>query len=219
VAAVALLGGFTAAREWESRSALDLEGVPRAEALVTARAAAGVVGTEAAGSATAAAPSEPDTGGLSYGVVETGKANVGELAPDFTLELSGGSELSGQGVQSLADYRGRPVLLNFFATWCTPCRVEMPFLQAAYDRHEADGLVVLGVDVQESPEVVPPFLEELGLDFPVVLDRAGEVTRLYRVRSMPTTYLIDAEGDVAHVWPGMFSSETQLDDALRYILP
>jgi peroxiredoxin len=212
----ALLAGFTAARMRAAQSSLLLDELPPAQALATARTAAGVnaSATEGAGpDDVGGTRSPPDTGGLSYGVVQEGKANVGHPAPDFTLDLAGG------GSTSLSAFGGQPVVLNFFATWCTPCRVEMPHLQAAYERHRDEGLVVLGLDVQESPEVVPPFLAELGLDFPVMLDVSGDITRLYRVRSMPTTYFIGADGVVAHIWPGMFSGEEQLTDALRFILP
>ena len=98
---------------------------------------------------------------------------AGHPAPDFTLK-----DIEGQTV-NLSDFRGQPVIINFWATWCGPCRVEMPHLQAAYEAHQADGLVVLGVNLTErdSPQMVPGFLEEFGLTFPVVLDESGSVAK------------------------------------------
>ena len=99
---------------------------------------------------------------------------VGSLAPDFELATIDGGRLR------LSDLRGRVVLVNFWATWCDPCRVEMPDLQARADRWP-DQLVVLGVDFDEPEEDVRRFGEELGLTFPLLLDPGAEVQELYRV--------------------------------------
>ncbi|MGE3960682.1 MAG: TlpA family protein disulfide reductase [Dehalococcoidia bacterium] len=111
---------------------------------------------------------------------------LGEPAPDFVLEESG----SGQRV-SLSDFRGQPVVLNFWATWCVPCRTEMPDLQAAYD---AEDVVVLAVNWQESESVVQAFVDEFGLSFPTVLDSEGRVREHYGVVGLPATFFIDAAG-------------------------
>ena len=154
-----------------------------------------------------------DTGGLSVGLVREDEASVGSTAPAFSVETPSG------GTLALADYSGRPIVLNFFATWCTPCRIEMPHFQAAHTEYADLDLTVIGMDVQEEPEVVPPFLEELGLTFPVGLDRDGSVRATYRVRTLPTTFFIDREGVIATMRPGMFASREDLDASLRYILP
>jgi peroxiredoxin len=154
-----------------------------------------------------------DESGLSVGLDWGEKATVGQAAPAISLQTPGGESLS------LADFRGRPVVLNFFATWCGPCRVEMPHLEAASRRHAEDGLVVLGVDVQESAEVVQPFLDELGLSFPVVIDADGMVSDQYRIGILPTTYFIAPDGTIAREKVGFFTDEAMLAEELAYILP
>ena len=118
--------------------------------------------------------------------------HVGAPAPDFSLL----TVENGKPVR-LADLRGHIVVLNFWATWCLPCRTEMPALDQA-QRNMPDA-VVLGVNQQEGAETVGRFLREQGLDFAVVLDTAGEVNRLYRVLALPTTYFIDRDGVIREV--------------------
>lgn len=119
-------------------------------------------------------------------------ARVGAIAPDFTLPALD----DGRPVR-LADLRGRAVVINFWATWCPPCRVEMPALQQV--QRAMPDVVVLGVNQQESADTVARFMREEGLDFPIVLDTAGEVNRLYRVRALPTTYFVDAGGVIRDI--------------------
>ncbi len=135
----------------------------------------------------------------------------GEAAPDFTLET-----LDGETV-SLSDYRGRPVVLNFWATWCVPCREEMPLLQETYEAHQAEGLVILGVNVRENPEAVRRFLGEVGVDFPVVLDPDVAVVNRYLVTSLPMTFFIDREGQLRTLVVGGMN-KTILDERLATIL-
>lgn len=111
---------------------------------------------------------------------------VGQQAPDFTLPLLDGSTIS------LSDLRGQVVLLNFWATWCEPCRIEMPEFETAYNTTE--GFTILAVNMMEGSEPITDYVDELGLTFRVVLDRDGSVTNLYRVVAYPTTYIIDSEG-------------------------
>jgi peroxiredoxin len=113
---------------------------------------------------------------------------VGQPAPGFTLETLSGEEAS------LVDFRGSVVAVNFWATWCGPCRAEMPALQAASD--EFDELVILGVNTGESRSRVAGFMEELGLTFPALLDTNEDVADLYGVRAMPTTVWVDPDGIV-----------------------
>ncbi|HUE75811.1 MAG TPA: TlpA disulfide reductase family protein [Chloroflexota bacterium] len=115
---------------------------------------------------------------------------VGRLAPEFTLVRLNGEPLM------LSDLHGRPVVVNFFATWCGPCKAEMPEFQAAQKRHgDGENLAVLFIDWQESATVVRSFVEDLGIpEESVLLDDSGDVGRLYRVRGMPTTFFIDRDG-------------------------
>jgi peroxiredoxin len=140
-------------------------------------------------------------------------AREGELAPDFTLTTPTGE------VVKLSDLRGKPVLLNFWATWCGPCKVEMPLFNHVYEKNSERGLVVLGVNVQESATLVAPFQQEFGLKFPVVLDEKGQVATLYRVRALPTSMFIGPDGmlEVAH--RGAIVQRSTLLDIVRQIMP
>ena len=113
------------------------------------------------------------------------------IAADFSLP-----DLEGNW-QRLSHFRGQVVLLNFWATWCPPCRAEMPSMEALYQTHRDQGFAILAVssDVQGAA-VVQPFLEQYRLSFPVLLDPRGQVTATYGVRSLPTTYLLDRQGRV-----------------------
>jgi cytochrome c biogenesis protein CcmG/thiol:disulfide interchange protein DsbE len=126
----------------------------------------------------------------------------GQPAPEFTAVTASGEQVA------LSDYAGRPVILNFWATWCAPCRVEMPALQAASERYADQGVVVLAVNALESGDQVTEFMDELGLTFPAVLDPKGEIVDLYEVRVFPTTIWIDEQGVVRAEHLGA------LDDAL-----
>lgn len=204
--AIALLAGFAGGR-W---LALGRSGSPGPG---TIEELAGTLSAEGAATSAAQAASPPDTGGLSVGLVRPGAASVGEPVPDFTLSRPDGGDLR------LADYAGKPFLINFFATWCIPCELEMPLLQAAYENHAADDLVVVGVDFEETAEVVAPWLEEKGITFPVGLDSDGALSRgPYRVSTLPTSVLVGADGDVAVIRRGAFA-EKELEKALAFILP
>ncbi|HUX20343.1 MAG TPA: TlpA disulfide reductase family protein [Spirochaetia bacterium] len=119
---------------------------------------------------------------------------------DFQLD-----NLAGKTV-SLSSYRGDVVLLNFWATWCGPCRSEMGSIESLYNEYKDKGFVVLAVNLQEDPATVSSFVKQFGLTFPVVLDRSGRVGYTYNARGIPTTYLINKKGEVtsgfvgAHEW-------------------
>jgi peroxiredoxin len=109
-------------------------------------------------------------------------------APAFTLKDEKGENIS------LADYKGRVVLLNFWATWCVPCRTEMPDMVKLYDKFKDRGFVILAVDQQEDAQRVAKFKAELGINFPTAVDETGRVGLRYGVRALPTTYVIDRLG-------------------------
>jgi cytochrome c biogenesis protein CcmG/thiol:disulfide interchange protein DsbE len=125
----------------------------------------------------------------------------GKPAPTFTSPLLTGGETA------LADYAGEVVVVNFWATWCPPCKAEMPGINAFYEAHQDKGLVVLAVNAKESEGLVRPFIEASGFTFPVLLDPAGSVVNQYQVRSFPTTVIIDRDGVVRHIQVGMISEE------------
>ncbi len=135
----------------------------------------------------------------------------GVVAPDFAFVTDDGVEYR------LSDLRGRPVVLNFWATWCPPCRAEMPALDAAYLEYKDEGLVILAVNQMDNREQVERFREAMGLHMPIVLDTQGAVGQAYWVRGLPTSFFVDAEGQVALRWTGMLT-EKSLDKGLRLIL-
>jgi len=127
----------------------------------------------------------------------------GELAPDFLLETLDGKEMR------LSDLRGRPVVINFWATWCRPCRKEIPQFVAAYNSYRDRGLMILGVNLQEGKGIVRPFADDFGMNFPILIDRDGEVGDSYRVLGLPTTYFVDRTGAVRSVFTGPFLEAQQ----------
>ena len=137
-----------------------------------------------------------------WGEATEPQPGVGHAAPDFTAP-----DLHGRLIR-LADFRGKhAVLLNFWATWCVPCRLEMPTMEQAYHEYKGRGLEVLAVsiDVGHLPVVaatVTQFMEELRLTFPALLDPEMEVARRYRVFGIPITFLIDREGIIRAREPG-----------------
>src|ERR671924_1263598 len=107
-----------------------------------------------------------------------------KAAPDFTLPTTDGKQVS------LRDYRGKVVFLNFWATWCIPCREEMPGLEQLHQTYHAQDLAILSIDLKESADQVKAFFQKHSLSFPALLDQNGLVFRDYLVAGMPTTYLI-----------------------------
>lgn len=131
---------------------------------------------------------------------------VGDVAPDFEL-----TTLSGEAVK-LEDYRGKRVFVNFWATWCPPCREEMPDMQKLYDETDVEILAVNMTASENSKAGVSKFIDDNAFSFPVPVDPEGRVTDLYEVRAYPTSYLIDSEGRIAHIALGAMDYERMLDE-------
>ena len=136
--------------------------------------------------------------------------DVGKLAPDFELQTPEGE------IVKLSDYRGKPVILNFWATWCPPCVEEMPDLEQFYQEND---VIVLGVNLTSREigmQQIIDFKEEHKITFPIVLDNANKVSELYHIVPIPTTYFIDDKGMVRHHIAGQVDVET-LKIELDYI--
>ena len=121
---------------------------------------------------------------------------VGETAPDFTL-----TSLAGQSVR-LSALQGKPVLVNFWATWCPPCRAEMPDLDDVAKAHAANGLQIVTVNLREEPDAVSGYLTTIGVGLDSLLDRDGNVFRQYRITGLPTTVAIGRDGQVREIHIG-----------------
>jgi peroxiredoxin len=148
--------------------------------------------------------------GASEASVKRG-VSQGSYALDFTLETLDGSEAS------LSDYGGSVVLVNFWATWCPPCRDEIPHFEEAYRAHKDEGFVVLGVNYQESAAEVERFVERLGVTYPILLDESGMVAKEYRAVGLPTSVFVDRDG-VIQVRHSGYLSEGQLEQYLSKLL-
>ncbi|QUL53501.1 redoxin domain-containing protein [Paenibacillus tritici] len=119
--------------------------------------------------------------------------NQGELAPDFTLLTTDGEGLS------LSDYRGKRVIVNLWATWCSPCIAEMPHLQSFYSDYQDEGLELIAINLTESEakqEDIHQFIDKYQLTFPIVFDKGSEVADLYQVTTIPTTFILNSKGEI-----------------------
>lgn len=123
-------------------------------------------------------------------------AMEGQQAPDFALKSSSGENLR------LSEFRGDVVMINFWATWCGPCRQEMPLLDELYQRYERVGFSLLGVNIDDDSRKAMNMISELGVNFPVLFDNTKEVSKLYQVDAMPVTVIVDRDGNVRHVHQG-----------------
>ncbi len=134
-------------------------------------------------------------------------------APDFTLPSLDGPNLR------LQEQRGHVVMINFWATWCGPCRVEMPHLSRLYEKYRGSGFTVLAVNIDEDPHKAASLAKQLGMKFPVLLDREKKVSRLYDLSTMPSTVLVDRDGRVRYVHRGYRDGyEETYDKQIRELL-
>jgi len=137
---------------------------------------------------------------------------VGFAAPDFALET-----LDGQTIR-LSDLRGQAVLINFWATWCPPCRAEMPAIQQVYDRYRDRGFTVLAVNLQEGDPQVASFAARLDLTLPILMDRSGDVFARYRGRALPSTFFVDRAGIIQNVTVGGPMAQAFLESQVTDLL-
>ncbi|HLT92844.1 MAG TPA: TlpA disulfide reductase family protein [Woeseiaceae bacterium] len=133
---------------------------------------------------------------LAATAVSASVALVGKPAPDFALKSATGENLR------LSEYRGDVVMINFWATWCGPCRQEMPLLDELYSRYQRVGFQLLGVNIDDDSGKAMNMIRELGVSFPVLFDAGKTVSREYQVDAMPVTILVDRSGTVRHVHQG-----------------
>jgi cytochrome c biogenesis protein CcmG/thiol:disulfide interchange protein DsbE len=138
----------------------------------------------------------------------------GFLAPDFSLKTIDGESLT------LSDLHGQAVLVNLWATWCPPCRAEMPVIQNLYEEYKDQGLVVLAVNMtyQDDYNAIGPFVKEYQLSFPILLEETGEVAKKYELRSLPSSFFIDRDGIIQEVVIGGPMSEALLRTRIESIL-
>lgn len=155
---------------------------------------------------------------LITGCSESTVIQAGEPAPDFQLQ-----NLDGQSV-SLSDFNGKPVLLHFWASWCEPCRYEMPYMQAIYDDWSDQGLILLTVNRAESPDKIAEFMQNHSLDMPVLIDVELEVFSKYKlvgipaVTGIPATFFIDSEGIIQDMVIGAFPNQAAIENRLGNII-
>lgn len=135
----------------------------------------------------------------------------GQIAPNFSLTTLAGEQVN------LSDYAGQVVMVNMWATWCPPCKAELPTIDAYYQEHSADGFVVLAVNSQEAQGTVDAFISASGFTFPVLLDSRGDVMGQYNVRALPTSFIIDRDGKVSYIHTGEINRQ-QLDQVVGPLL-
>ena len=134
---------------------------------------------------------------------------VNSPAPDFQLQT-----LDGQALR-LSDFQGKPVLINFWATWCGPCQLEMPLIQKYYEKHSPD-LIVLAINNDQPLAAVQEFVDQMKLSFPVLLDPGAKVEDQYRIRAFPTSLFVNREGVIRYQHIGILN-EQQLVQYLKQI--
>lgn len=136
----------------------------------------------------------------------------GFAAPDFELESASGEMVS------LSQFRGQPVVVNFWATWCAPCRAELPDFQRVSDRYSEQGLTFLLLNQAEDAQTAQSFLDDLGIDMTTLLDTKGEVSGRYRVRGLPTTVFVRPDGTIHDIVVGGPISEAKLTENVEQLV-
>jgi len=140
-------------------------------------------------------------------------ANIGQLAPDFTLASSLNNNIR------LAEQRGQVIMINFWATWCNPCRVEIPQLQKLYKQYKDIGFTVLGISIDKNKHKAALLARKLKASFPVLFDNAQSISKLYSIKTMPFTLLIDRDGKIRYIFKGYKPGyEQKYEKAIRLLL-
>jgi len=136
------------------------------------------------------------------------------MAPEFSLQTLDGKTVT------LSDLRGQAILVNFWATWCPPCKAEMPAMQKIYDDYKDQNFTILAINMTHQDEVgnIPDFLNRYGLSFPVLLEESGQVAKTYQVRSLPTSFFIDPDGIIQDIVIGGPMAEALLRSRVEQIL-
>ena len=133
---------------------------------------------------------------IAFSMSTASAAKVGDLAPNFTLKSATGTNLR------LSEFRGEVVMINFWATWCGPCRQEMPLLQKLYSRYRDVGFELLGVNIDGKNAKAKNMAKRLKVSYPILFDSDKNVSELYDVDAMPTTVMVDRDGRVRHIYRG-----------------
>ena len=138
----------------------------------------------------------------------------GFLAPDFTLQTIEGERVT------LSELRGQAVLVNLWATWCPPCRAEMPAMQKMYEEYKDQGFTILAVNMtyQDNSSAIAPFIQEHALTFPILIDDTGKVADNYELRSLPSSFFIDRDGIIQEVVIGGPMAEALLRTRIESII-
>ncbi|HLS08006.1 redoxin domain-containing protein [Lentibacillus sp.] len=137
---------------------------------------------------------------------ETVGLNVGNIAPDFQLETLEGEQVA------LSDYRGQRVMVNFWATWCPPCRAEMPDMQKFYENKDVEILAINLTETESSRDAVPDFIDAYELTFPILMDEETEVANQYQIQPIPSSFMIDSNGRIQFKAPGALNYELMVQE-------
>ena len=141
---------------------------------------------------------------LCIGLTSTASAQAAKnIAPDFTLKSETGKNLK------LSELRGKVIMINFWASWCGPCRQEMPVLDQLYKHYRPLDFTVLGVNVEQNPDDAKSLLKDVSVSFPILFDKENKVSKLYNIKGMPSTVLVDRDGNVRYVHIGYQSGTEQ----------
>jgi peroxiredoxin len=153
---------------------------------------------------------------IATGILFLASASAGEFsghAPNFSLQARGG------GTVTLAELKGQVVMVNFWATWCGPCREEMPHLEALYQRYSDLGFVLLGVNVEQDASGADEYLSETPVSFPILFDPGNQVSELYDVIAMPSTVIVDRSGNMRFIHHGYQSGyESEYQSQIRALI-
>lgn len=151
---------------------------------------------------------------------QQGTVQPGERIPDFSLALYDGYEYNGQAAVRLADLRGQVVLINFWASWCKPCEQEAASLEGAWNYYQPGGKVAfIGVDYVDTEPAARVFMKKFGNTYPNGADAGTRISQMFRIKGVPETYILDAEGVLRYVKIGPFSSVSEIRGLIDPLLP